>query len=522
MTAKPMQTTKKIIAIAYESFLKHKGVTARIGQKRMMNLCYDIVNSIEVNNEDQRTSDPAVCVIEAGTGTGKTLGYSIPLIPLAKAKKKTLILSTATVALQEQVMFKDLPDIRTNAGLDFTFAMVKGRGRYFCKLRAERESDKRMSLFGYEDQSIKILKDKFADGLWDGDRDTYSVEVRDEIWQKVNAVVGQCPSHLCPHYAICPFFKARKELDSVDVVIANHDIVLADLSLGGGVVLPDPKQSIFVFDEGHHLTSKAINHFASSCSIDATVKWVDEIFDMIIPLVDNYNNEMEQLATELHSKTTKLKKELVETKDFLLRTLPFKSEYDKRETCIFPSGETPKEVINYAKIVGKILGDMNKINGKMSLIIDGNLKSNPDAGEHKMIVGELDNRFETLITAWSDFVNVKHRDKNGIPFARWVDVNREKKNEIVINSSPVHAGDMLMKDVWNVVFSAIVTSATIRTLGKFDAYLNQVGLPPATPTLLAQSPFNYEENGVLFIPNMKFSPKDVEGIHRRSVLCCLS
>ncbi|WP_262946595.1 ATP-dependent DNA helicase DinG [Xenorhabdus indica] len=488
----------------------------------MMNLCYDIVNSIEVNNEDQRTSDPAVCVIEAGTGTGKTLGYSIPLIPLAKAKKKTLILSTATVALQEQVMFKDLPDIRTNAGLDFTFAMVKGRGRYFCKLRAERESDKRMSLFGYEDQSIKILKDKFADGLWDGDRDTYSVEVRDEIWQKVNAVVGQCPSHLCPHYAICPFFKARKELDSVDVVIANHDIVLADLSLGGGVVLPDPKQSIFVFDEGHHLTSKAINHFASSCSIDATVKWVDEIFDMIIPLVDNYNNEMEQLATELHSKTTKLKKELVETKDFLLRTLPFKSEYDKRETCIFPSGETPKEVINYAKIVGKILGDMNKINGKMSLIIDGNLKSNPDAGEHKMIVGELDNRFETLITAWSDFVNVKHRDKNGIPFARWVDVNREKKNEIVINSSPVHAGDMLMKDVWNVVFSAIVTSATIRTLGKFDAYLNQVGLPPATPTLLAQSPFNYEENGVLFIPNMKFSPKDVEGIHRRSVLCCLS
>lgn len=222
-------------------FLNKKGVSARAGQKRMMNLCYGLVNGIEVDSNGERTGNPAVCVIEAGTGTGKTLGYSIPLIPLAKAKGKTLILSTATVALQEQIVYKDLPDIRASAGLDFTFSMAKGRGRYFCKLRANRQSDKEMNLFGQENENIKTLRDEFDNDLWNGDRDTYPVEVRDDLWQKVNAVGGQCASHHCPYYKSCPFFAARKELEKVDVIIANHDIVLSDLSLGA--VLSSRNQS---------------------------------------------------------------------------------------------------------------------------------------------------------------------------------------------------------------------------------------------------------------------------------------
>ena len=505
--SKPAPATSDIIAKAYQSFLDKKGVTARMGQKRMMNLCYGLVNSIKVDDNGKRTSAPAVCVIEAGTGTGKTLGYSIPLIPLAKAKEKTLILSTATVALQEQVVFKDLPDIRASAGLDFTFAMAKGRGRYFCKLRAAREAEKEAELFGYVDEAFKILTDEFDDDLWNGDRDAYPVEISDKVWQKVNAVSGQCPSHNCPHFKTCPFYKARDEMDSVDVIIANHDIVMADLSLGGGVVLPEPKDCIYVFDEGHHLTSKAISHFSSSCSLDATIKWSDDIFDLVIPLVDSYDDNMERHATTLHSLASELKKELVQTKEFLLRNLPFKGEYSNSQTCIFPAGETPKEVIHHAKAVGKILEELKNTNTKMIAIVDDKAKG-PEGGEHKMIVGELDSKLSTLVTAWAQFVNVNKRDKQGIPFARWVDVNRDKKNEIVINSSPVHAGEMLNTIIWKHAHASIITSATLRSLGKFDAYIDQAGLPADTPTLLAQSPFDYENNGVLFIPKMRYSPKD--------------
>lgn len=508
---KKESSTSDVIAKAYQSFLNKKGVTAREGQKRMMNLCFGLVNNIKVDGEGKRVGDPAVCVIEAGTGTGKTLGYSIPLIPLAKAKEKTLVLSTATVALQEQIVFKDLPDIRASAGLDFTFAMAKGRGRYFCQLRAERESEREYSLFGQENESLEELRDEFDNELWNGDRDTYPVEIRDEIWHKVNAVGGQCPANKCPHFSSCPFFKARKELDNVDVVIANHDIVLSDLSLGGGYVLPAPEHSIYVFDEGHHLTSKAISHFSSSCSLDVTSKWIDDIFDMTIPLADGYDDDMVRHVSNLHSKVAVLKKELVDTKAFLLSALMFDAEYDNREVCVFPSGQTPTEVVHYAKSIGKIVNDMYVINTKMADIVDKYSDKEPDSGEHKMIIGELDNRLDDICKAWADFVAVSRRDKNGIPFARWVEVNRDKKNEVIINSSPVHAGDMLMKDVWRVVHSAIITSATMRSMGKFDAFLDQAGLPSETMTLLAKSPFDYEKNGVLYIPKMHFSPKDANG-----------
>lgn len=503
--------TSKIIATAYNAFLHSKGVDARPGQKRMMNLCYSLINGIKVDSDGKRQGDEAVCVIEAGTGTGKTLGYSIPLIPLAQAKGKSLVISTATVALQEQVAFKDLPDIRSFAGLDFSFSIAKGRGRYFCKLRAAREADREHNLFGTESYDLKMLRDEFDNDLWDGDRDSYPVEIKDAVWQKVNAIGGQCPGQNCQHFSTCPFFRARKELDDVDVIVANHDIVLADLSLGGGIVLPEPSESIYVFDEGHHITSKAINHFATSSSLDSTQKWLDEIFELSMPLVDAYNDDMENHISSLYTDVGHLKRELIQTKDFFLRALTFKPEYEGRETCVFTQGQTPSEIINLAKGIIKHARDIQKAVANMCKIVDDQSKGMPENGEHRMIVGELTNRFDAIHTAWTQFVSVKCTDKNGIPYARWVVVERDRKNEVIINTSPVHAGEMLKANVWSKVHAAVITSATLRTLGKFDAYIDQAGLAENTPVLLAESPFNFEKNGVLYIPKMRFSPKDADG-----------
>lgn len=508
---KSTPTTSDLIAKAYNAFTASKGVSARAGQKKMMNLCYSLINTIPVDDEGNRQGDPAVCVIEAGTGTGKTLGYSLPLIALAKGKEKTLIISTATVALQEQVAYKDLPDIRTCAGMDFTFTVAKGRGRYYCKMRANREADREMNLFGYQNQEMKSLQDEFDENLWDGDRDAYPVEINDDLWQKVNAARGQCTGPECPYYKSCPFYKARSELAGADVVVANHDIVLSDLAAGGGTVLPDPENCIFVFDEGHHITSKALNHFASTCTIDSAIKWFDDLHELAMPLVESYDEKMEDLIGSLYSDAGDVKSVLLRAKDYFLRNLDFKPEYNGREMCVFPAGETPYPVITIADSVTAILKNLNKTISSICRIVDDKIKDTEESGEHKMIVGELQYKAEEIFTSWVEFANIKRRDKNGIPFARWVTVERERKNEVTINSSPVHAGDMLMKSIWSKVHAAIITSATIRTMGSFDVYLDQAGLPKDTKTLLAPSPFDYEKNGVLFVPKMKFSPKDADG-----------
>lgn len=514
------QTTSTIIAKAYNAFLDAKGVNARAGQKSMMNLCYRLVNGVETDSDGKRKGEPAVCVIEAGTGTGKTLAYSIPLIPLAQVKNKSLVISTATVALQEQVMFKDLPDIRSSAGLDFTFAMAKGRGRYYCKTRANREADREMVIYGHETETGSNLRNEFDDNLWDGDRDTYSIEIREDVWNRVNAVAGQCTGQSCPHYNSCPFFLARGELENADVIVANHDIVLSDLALGGGAVLPEPEHCVYVFDEGHHLTGKAINHFSTSSSLDITLKWIDDLSELVMPLVDSYNDDMEELISNLYSESETLRSELVSAKQFFLQSLPFIPEYDSRETCIFPAGMTPYEVRNHARGIIKTVQGMQRVQGKIEKIVD-DMKSN-DINEHKLITGELSNRLDTLINAWQDFISVERRDKNGIPFARWVVLHRGRTNDLIINTSPVHAGEMLKKNVWEKVYAAVITSATIRTLGSFSSYLDQAGLSDETPTMLAQSPFNYEENGVLFIPKMRFSPiqRDAEA-HTQEVASIL-
>src|SRR3990167_2651760 len=123
---------KSQIQGAYSRFLEAKGLKARYGQRLMIAEIAKALGGISTDEENQRSGDPAVVSVEAGTGTGKTVAYSLATIPLAKAAGKRLVIATATVALQEQIVHKDLPDLLRNSGLNFSFALAKGRGRYLC------------------------------------------------------------------------------------------------------------------------------------------------------------------------------------------------------------------------------------------------------------------------------------------------------------------------------------------------------------------------------------------------------
>lgn len=119
--------------------------------------------------------------------------------------------------------------------------MAKGRSRYFCQMRCDVHMESEMNAYGYIRDDVEDISKAFAGGHWTGERDSYPDEINEAVWGRVNAIGSQCPKKRCPHYHRCPFFLARALLESVDVVIANHDIVLSDLSLGGGIILPRRK-----------------------------------------------------------------------------------------------------------------------------------------------------------------------------------------------------------------------------------------------------------------------------------------
>ncbi|MGB0267625.1 MAG: hypothetical protein ACPF9T_07270, partial [Pseudomonadales bacterium] len=143
-TASPQDGTlspalREQIQGAYRAWLAARGFTPRRGQRLMIAEIARTLGALTVGELGMRESGPPhVVVAEAGTGTGKTLAYGLAAIPLAQARGLTLVISTATVALQDQLVERDLPDLQRAAGLKFTYALAKGRGRYACLARLDR------------------------------------------------------------------------------------------------------------------------------------------------------------------------------------------------------------------------------------------------------------------------------------------------------------------------------------------------------------------------------------------------
>jgi ATP-dependent DNA helicase DinG len=254
---------KQSIQQNYSTLVKNKNLQNRPGQKRMIAEIANCLSSVEMDEEGKRISPyPPLCVVEAGTGIGKTIAYLLSVIPLAKAMEKKVVLATATVALQEQVMNKDIPDLLQNSDMQFSYSLAKGRGRYLCLskldnvLKSSSSQDAMFDLYGLEledaseeDRAFyQDMLDALIDGKWKGDRDDWPTVINDSQWRNVAVEKGQCSGSRCSNYSNCCFFKSRGNLQKADCIVANHDLVLADLSLGGGVILPPPEECIYTCD----------------------------------------------------------------------------------------------------------------------------------------------------------------------------------------------------------------------------------------------------------------------------------
>jgi len=248
----------------------------------------------------------SIAVIQAGTGVGKSLAYSVPAIVLALARNTRVMISTATVALQEQLVHKDLPALAKSLPQPFRFALAKGRGRYVCKLKLDRWAS------GADDDEWAVDDDLFAEeaaaarrwsgggaarslsaeqelaerttwyaglahdlekGRWDGDRDTLAQPPEAAWWAAVAAESSSCTARHCPAYNQCSYYEQRKALVGAQVIVVNHDLLLSSL---GSRLLPELDNCLLVLDEAHHLPATALEQFASSMDL-SRLKWIDRL-----------------------------------------------------------------------------------------------------------------------------------------------------------------------------------------------------------------------------------------------------
>lgn len=521
---------KEQIQTAYRTYLDNKGYQARYGQRHMIATIAKALGEISLNSENQRTSEPLACAVEAGAGTGKTIAYLLATIPIAKAHKKTIVVSTGTIALQEQLFLKDLPDIKEYSGLDISFAIAKGRKRYVCHSKLEAVLTEGSSpqlpietlphkLSKRTLKTFKAMEKALDSTTWDGDRDSWLKPVSFEDWMLLTSDHKQCTNHRCHFFSDCVFFKARQQLETVDIIVANHDLVLSDLHLGGGVVLPAPNDTLYIFDEGHHLNNKALQHATFHTRIKSTQRWFEQQSKALTKLtkqcydIDN--------VVKLIDKLLPLLSEYREQSGFVYDYLAISAqealdniEEDQSHQHRFEHGKLPEDLLELSQnclgfskcicpLTEKTIKALDKALDKKSSTVSNELL------EHWLSqLGEMQNRFETNLSLWRFFCQKDEARKP--PLARWFSVHRLATDDLDIEVSvgPILAAELLSNLLWDKSFAAVITSATLTALNRFERLQTTIGLPETTHYKQLPSPFAYQDVATFRVPKNIADPKD--------------
>ncbi|MEZ5509476.1 MAG: ATP-dependent DNA helicase DinG [Gammaproteobacteria bacterium] len=524
---------KQQIQSAYSEFLSRKQLKPRYGQRLMIAEIAKCLGGITMDPEGKRTSDNHVCVVEAGTGTGKTLGYLIAVMPLARALEKKVVLATATVALQDQIVNKDIPDLLRNIDLSFTYALAKGRGRYLCLSKLDRlmtpGSDVGSTLALWEDlQSFAVDKheaelyramDKAIETRqWDGDRDNWPDGIDDFTWRRVTNDHRGCTGRNCGFYEDCPFYFARNDIYRSDLIVANHDLVLADLALGGGMVLPAPEDTIYIFDEGHHLPDKALSHFACSSQLRAGQHWLGELVKMLESLVTSAGGDCMGAAALMQIQA--VQGDLAEQLGLLQMALsPLADQTEQMETdngrlvYRFKDGVVPLEVRDQVALLEPLTQMIVK---QLQLVVDWLAEgmegkrsdiTKPDAEAWSPLMATQLARAEAMLTVWQRYQ--QEEDDSRAPVARWLTFSESGQGaDVELAACPVLASDVLARYLWNRAFAAIVTSATLMALGNFERFRFRSGVPAHSVSVAVPSPFDYRAAGRIRVPRQACDPTD--------------
>ena len=171
-----------------------------------------------------------IALVEAGTGTGKSLAYLVPALLWALANEERVVVSTNTINLQEQLIRKDLPFLQRASGLEFRVELVKGRSNYLCRRRLEGASAE-PGLFDAGQAGELVNLRAWAAQTRDGSREELPIPPGDQLWDEVCCEADQCARAQCRHFNGCFFHQARRRAAQADVLVVNHALLLADLAL---------------------------------------------------------------------------------------------------------------------------------------------------------------------------------------------------------------------------------------------------------------------------------------------------
>lgn len=479
----------------------------------------------EAFNEDK------ISVIEAGTGTGKSLAYLLPAALWAIRNKERVVISTNTINLQEQLTRKDIPFLQEHAGIDFKAVLVKGRSNYLCKRKLATVRQEPSLFQDDATEELQALLD-WSTKTVEGCRNDLSFIPRQETWEELCCEADQCTRAKCEHYNSCFFYDARRTASAADLLVVNHALLMADIAVRmeagyeSSAILPPFKR--LIFDEGHHLEDVATSHFGSQFSRQGIMKLISRLQHPKKPqrgllpqlstvLSREIPEELEQLYMEvaaiLEDRLLKERSRLVDgiTKgmdaiataliahmnrsgehrgDITIRLTPavwqspFWQEAGQRIRTL------ADQLSAYATALKECCRTCERLPEPVlakasSLLID---------------IKGIKGRLETIAEGLRFFVA---QDET---YCRWMEVAKGSKGlSVKLCFAPLEVAESLKKAVFERISTVVITSATLAVGEKFDYLKKRTGIAalPAERVceLLLASPFDYARQAFVGIPS---------------------
>jgi len=455
-------------------------------------------------------------LVEAGTGTGKSLAYLLPAIYFAVQNNERVVISTNTINLQEQIYGKDIPTLQDLLPLEFRTALVKGRSNYLCQRRLDifrrnrQLSEEEMRLLA------KVLV--WLPSTLTGDRAELFLPTFAEqaLWQHISASAETCSLERCRYRqnGRCFYYRAHKRAESAHLIIVNHALLLSDVAAQSRVL---PPYRYLIVDEAHHLEAATTRQLSFTTDRQVLTRQLDEISQhqgndnytgyltqllktIRRPVPEAIYTTMEKLVKELHRRAETAKRHLYdfynELEMFLQNHASGSQAYDKR-LRLTDSLRTQPDWTNIETMGDNLCRELYHLAEGLEKLASGL------AELEEFDIPDLEDRVQDL-RGLLHSLRSQHEQLNALLFEPssqdiyWAQVTARTRN-VSLHAAPLHVGKLVQEHLFYTKESVILTSATLRTDGHFRFIKDRLGAEDADE-LAVGSPFDFEHQALLYLP----------------------
>ncbi len=434
----------------------------------------------------QVLAEPGRLAVEAGTGVGKSFAYLVPAIAQIASQKKRVLISTYTITLQEQLINKDIPFLAEALPVEFNAVLAKGRSNYLCWRRLDFATTRSAGLFDDFTSELATIRD-WASRTADGSLSDMPFTPKSQTWDMVKSEHGNCRRRKCPHYNKCFYWQARRQLDTAEIIVANHALLFSDLVLKEQCASLLPQYEYVIIDEAHNIEHVAETHFGIDLSNYGVQMMLNGLYHC-----RTHKGLLSFLKTEGADKAIDLTAKAHTAARKFFKAVEKWYKDNQRET----NGRCHRHFVE-----DTLSGHLKKLRLELAKLA----KTTKDDDEKFEITRNID-RCTAIEQSVAEMMAQPRDD-----YVYWVESGSGGRVNVRLKSAAVNVGEDVKRGLFEPYDSVVLTSATLSTGGDkkedFEFFAGRIGLEDFH-SLKVGSPFDYQQQVTLYIEKALPEPND--------------